>query len=311
MRGQGRYRAHLFNLCLRHGRIVSATPILGPISCPSFVPCAVYMCVCINIVYVFRRMGKRKTAGYAFSGKKGKRQRTASGYKTAGSSAARAAAVTLLNTRIAGFAGIENKFLDTELTTTALTASWAAFNPTGTGCTDSLSVPAVGTSESQRIGRMYTIDSVMVRGVLSVIATESVTAPINDFRARVILYWDTQTNSAEAAASLIMDEGGANDILSFRNLQNTKRFIVLFDKTVQFTFQNQVNEGGINLFASGVVERRFSFYKKFKNGIQVQCDATTADVSSCTDNNFGIAAIASATAVQSNITYSARIRFRG
>ncbi len=207
--------------------------------------------------------------------------------------------------------GIENKFLDTELTTTALTASWAALNPTGTGCTDSLSVPQEGNGESQRIGRNYTIDSIFIHGVLGCIATESVVAPQNEFRARVIVYIDKQTNSAEAAPALIMDEGGANDILAFRNLQNTKRFRVILDKTVKFTFSGQTNEGAVNLFASGIIERPFNLFHRFPKGLQVQCDATNADVSSCSNINIGIAAIASATAIQSNITYSARMRFRG
>lgn len=215
------------------------------------------------------------------------------------------------NIRTGGFIGIENKFLDTDLSDTAITGAWSALNPTGTGSTDTISVPAEGTGESQRVGRMYTIDSVMVRGVIKTAAFEAQVAPYADFRARVIVYWDTQTNGAEATATQIMDAGGTDEALAFRNLQFTKRFIVLFDKVILFNLNNQVNEGAVNSFAIGARERTFSFYKRFSKGVQVQCDATTANVSSVTDNNFGVAAVVSSTAMTPTIGYQARIRFRG
>ncbi len=208
--------------------------------------------------------------------------------------------------------GSEKKFLDTELTATALTAAWLPFNPTGTGCTDSLSVPSEGNGESQRDGRNYVIDSVMVRGVLSTVAAEAAANTQTDFRARVVLYWDLQTNSAEATAPLIFDAGGTSDILAFRNLQNSRRFIVLYDQTFLFNMgEAQMAQGGIDLFASPVMERPFEIYKKFNKGIKVQCDSTTANVTSCTDSNFGIAAITSSTSAQVTIQYQARVRFRG
>ncbi len=217
-----------------------------------------------------------------------------------------------MNWRTGGFNGIEKKFLDTELASTQLTTSWAAFNPTGTGCTDSLSVPAEGNGESQRIGRAFTIDSIYIRGVLSSTLKESQAAPVQDFRSRVIVYIDTQTNSAEATATEIMDAGGASDILAFRNLQNTHRFKVLFDKTVTFsTSSGQQNEGAANLFAVGAMERRFSFFHRFTRGIKVQCDGTAADVASCTNTNIGVAAISSSTSLTPLITYQARLRYRG
>ncbi len=207
---------------------------------------------------------------------------------------------------------VESKFLDTELAATALTTSWVSLNPTGTGATDTLSVPAEGTGESDRDGRVYTIQSIMVRGVITTSIIESGAAPVADFRARVILYWDRQTNSAEATATDIMDAGGTDDTLAFRNLHNTHRFIVLFDETMLIQFDNQLNEGAANLFAVGQREFPFNFYKRFsKKDIRVQCDATAANITSCSDNNFGIAAIVSSTGVASTIKYQARCRFRG
>lgn len=208
--------------------------------------------------------------------------------------------------------GIENKFLDTELTTTALDATWGAQNPTG-GSTGTLSVPAEGDGESERIGRTYTIDSLFIHGLFRVASIESAVAPISDARARIVVYWDKQTNSATATAADIMDLGGADDILAFRNLQNSKRFTLLLDKTVCFRFGNQTNEGAINLFASGKRLIPFTLYKKFPRGLQVNTDAAAANVTSATDNNFGVIAIteAASAAVFPSLSYTARLRFRG
>lgn len=234
------------------------------------------------------------------SGRKRKRQKVYGPDYTVGSSS---------NMRTGGYAGIELKFLDTELTNTALATTWATYNPTGTGCTDSISVPAVGTSESERIGRRYCIKSILIRGYLTVGEIESSASPVADQNARVIVYWDTQTNSAEATATDIMDGGLTTDTLSWRNLQNSRRFIVLFDKLVTFRMDNQSNEGAINLFATGKRVIPFKFFKKFKEGIEVSCDNTTANVSSVSDSNIGVAGVASSTLV--GIEYTSRIRFVG
>lgn len=220
------------------------------------------------------------------------------------------AAMRKKNTRTAGFIDIENKFLDSELTTTALSTSWASYNPTGTGCTDSISVPAQGDGESERDGRVYHINSIHVKGLISVPASESGAGPLVDPFVRVVLYWDTQTNGAEAVATDIMDAGGTSDVLAFRNLQNSKRFIVLKDKVMRLRPQ-KLNEGAQNLFATTGLQVPFQMNKKFKKPIKVRCTGTTANVSSVSDNNFGIAAIASDISITPNIAFQARIRFTG
>lgn len=214
-----------------------------------------------------------------------------------------------LNQRTAGYEGIELKFLDTELTAANVNVTWQTFNPTGTGCTDSLSVPAVGTGESERLGRRYCIKSILVRGYFSMPVAENTAAPFQDQFVRVIVYWDTQTNSAEATATDIMDGGLSNDWLAWRNLQNSRRFIVLYDKFMRIPSDNQMNEGAQNIFAIGGRLKSFKFYKNFKDGIEVTCDATTANVTSVSDNNIGVAAVASSTSV--SLVYQSRIRFVG
>lgn len=214
------------------------------------------------------------------------------------------------NARTSGFVDIENKFLDSELTATALTAGWVSLNPTGTGCTDSISVPAQGDGESERDGRVYHINSVHVKGLITKASDESTGSPLGDCPVRVILYWDTQTNASEAVATDIMDAGGTTDLLAFRNLQNSKRFVVLKDKTMMIRSEH-MNEGAVNSFAHSSVQIPFQFNKKFKKPIKVRCAGTTANVSSVQDNNLGIAAITGDAAQGYQIQYQARIRFTG
>ncbi len=215
------------------------------------------------------------------------------------------------NIRIGGFTGMENKFLDTELILTAITTAWTPLNPTGTGATDTLSVPAQGNGESQRIGRVYTINSVMVKGQIVHAGVEGAAAPIPDVRTRIIVYWDKQTNSSEATATEIMDAGGQDDLVAFRNLQNTHRFRVLWDKSFLLRFNNQTNEGAVDKYAAGLIRVPFKMFHTFKGGLKVQTDGTTANVTSCTDNNLGVAAISDAGTSQVQMSYGARIRFSG
>lgn len=206
--------------------------------------------------------------------------------------------------------GPETKFLDSELNSANISETWASLNPIGTGCTDSISVPAQGDGESERDGRVYHIKSVHIRGQVFVTPNESAAAPYSDTFVRVVLYWDTQTNGTEATATDIFDAGGTIDALAFRNLQNSKRFIVLKDKIIRVT-PAHLNEGGANLFAHGGVYLPFTMNKKFKKPIKVRCTGTTANVNSVADNNLGIAAINNNAALDPSLSYQARIRFMG
>lgn len=217
------------------------------------------------------------------------------------------------NRRTGGFVDVENKFLDSELAYTAVTTSWAALNPTGTGCTNSISVPSQGDGESERDGRVYYIKSVHVKGFVKIDTGEDAIAPITPLHVRVIVYWDTQTNAAEATATDIMDAGGGSDVLAFRNLQNSKRFIVLYDETMHIT-PDLVNNGASNAFSWNQATTPFVFNKLFKKPIKVRCKGTAANVSSVADNNIGIAAVTEDGLVggpDPEITYQARIRFQG
>ncbi len=216
----------------------------------------------------------------------------------------KAITIAQLNDRTGGFLGLELKFFDTEVTNTVFSATWAALEP----ATTNLTAIAQGDGESNRDGRKYTIKSLHIKGFLETAVQESQTAPLSDILVRMVLVHDTQTNGAQLTATQVMDAGGTDDINSFRNLQFTKRFRVLHDKTHRI-MRNNTNEGAVNLFASAQTEYPFTINKTFKNGIQVLMSGTTADIANVTDNSLHLIAITTSTAALMN--YQCRVRFTG
>ncbi len=127
---------------------------------------------------------------------------------------------------------------------------------------------------------------------------------------RLVLVWDTQTNGSAITAADVMDAGSTTDVNSFRNLQNSKRFIVLWDSgNKRMIRDGQTNEGAVNLFAAQSKFIPFHFNRAFKDGIKVRAVGTTANVSSVSDNSITLIGIATATDVFVN--YESRVRFTG
>lgn len=210
------------------------------------------------------------------------------------------------NRRTGGFIGLENKFIDTEINNEALTTSWATHEQ---ATFDSLSATAIGDTESTRDGRVYHINSLHFKYRYRIPATEAQVTPPVQQNVRLLLVWDTQSNGAQLTATNVMDAGGTNDVLSFRNLQFTKRFRVLYDRTmnIKVPFQGQ---GGVDLFANQqVLSPVISVNRQFKTPIKVNCSGTTAAIGSITDNSLHCIAIGS-TALPL-LSFQCRVRFSG
>ncbi len=206
-----------------------------------------------------------------------------------------------------GYGNIEIKFADIETSNDAFATTWTTMED---ATNDSVSGVAQGIGESQRIGRKYTINSIHIRAIAHVAATESVVNPQSAFRGRICLVWDTQSNGTQLTATDVMDGGLTNDFLAFRNLQFTKRFRVLWDRSFVITPTGQTNEGAINLFANGsYTTNTMNFNKRFPKGVPVLTDAITAVMASITDNSFHVIGVANSTAVL--LDYQVRIRYTG
>lgn len=211
-----------------------------------------------------------------------------------------------INRRIGGFTGIENKFFDVETATDAFSGTWATMEP----ATTNLTAVGQGDGESNRDGRRYAIRSIHLRGEIRINAAESQTTPKSDELCRIVLVWDSQTNGAQLTATDVMDGSGTNDFLSLRNLQFTKRFRVLFDKSFHMnTGPANMNEGAANLFAHGLIFRHWKYNKTFNPPIPVTMSGTTADIANVTDNSIHMIGVGTSTT--SLLSYQCRIRFVG
>ncbi len=209
------------------------------------------------------------------------------------------------NERRIAFLSIESKFFDTEHTANAFATTWVTEEP----ATTNLTAVAQGDGESNRDGRKYIIDSIHIKGFLSTAPQEAVVTPLPDIVCRLVLVLDTQTNGATLTATDVMDAGQTDDVNSFRNLQFTKRFKVLWDKTMILR-QHNTAQGAIDLFATNAYKGNvFKINKVFKDGLPVTMSGTAADIANVVDNSIHMIGIA-----QDNnalINYQCRIRFRG
>ncbi len=252
----------------------------------------------------------RARSSPSWTGRRGPVVRNGGVRRAAAVSAARARSFPSANSRTAGFIGLEKKFFDQTVAATAFTLTWTGgeLNPTA----DSLSACAQGDTESTCDGRMYNIQSIHVKGFVDLVVGESDSTPQPDVLARICMVWDTQTNAAELnAEDVMLNVASPNGVNSFRNLQNSHRFIVLKDKTIRIPVaQSTSNEGAVNLFANGLLKIPFKFNKTFKKPIKVRRNSgTTAAIANITDNSLHI--IGSATSTNAQISYTSRMRFTG
>ncbi len=201
----------------------------------------------------------------------------------------------------------ELKFADIETDSDAFAVTWSTMED---ATNDSIAGVAQGDGESQRDGRTYFIHSIHIRCNIEAASQESQVTPLSNLRGRICLVWDTQTNGTQLTATDVMDGGGTDDILAFRNLQHSKRFRILWDKSWVLKREGQTNEGAIDLFAAPYATTpTFQYHRRFKKPIKVICQATTAVIAAISDNSFHIIGVSDSTVARMNM--QVRIRFTG
>lgn len=203
----------------------------------------------------------------------------------------------------------------------SIPATWALsrVDPTTFDC---LVVPQQGNSQITRIGRQVTIKSVTVKGAVTVNwDTGSATAADDDWNSvaiKVLMVMDTQTNGAVAAGNLIMDEQteDKNNTLSFRDLENSRRFKILATKTFIFT----PPQGRGNATASQVMNQQARpFVFSHKCNTLINFITSTGAVADISDNSFHMYAVlddawGGSTGTKNaaaGISYISRVRFVG
>ncbi len=198
----------------------------------------------------------------------------------------------------------EKKFSDSELAATAITATWA---PVENATMDSLAGVAQGVTESTHIGRVLYIHSIHVNGQLTTASLEAQAAPAPEIAVRMCILLDKQSNNAQMTGADAMDTGQTEDVIGFRNLQNSHRFRFLYNRK-WIIIRKVVNEGAVNSFAAAPVQKFFSMNHRFNPPLKVITSGTGSTIADITDNSIHLIACASTTS-QVLINYQSRVRF--
>ncbi len=187
--------------------------------------------------------------------------------------------------------GGELKFHDVEVND-ALIAQNGVIQNTGT-----INIIPQGTDENERVGRKCTIKSILWHYNLTLSESSSVGA-IDTIRC--ILYLDKQANGLTAAAT---DLYKTDNYQSFRNLANSGRFEILYDKTHALNHQAAAGNGTANDAGAWGIDR--SFYKTVN--IPIEFSGTAGSLTQIRSNNLGILHFAKAGA---RVVLDSKIRLR-
>jgi len=259
--------------------------------------------------------GKRKagTAGiYATAGKimrKSSKGRT-SGMARRNKLASGSMRKSMANVRTGGFLGIELKYVDSALVSSALTAPTDASGGEKDPATLlALNAIAQGDGEQQRDGKQVCIKSVYVSGVVDVPVQANLTAGTVDPLVYVALVLDKQTNGAQLNSEDVFVNPGASAVTAaspLRNLQYTSRFQVL-DSVLLHPPARQLSYDGTNIESSGT---RMPFKLSNTSDIIANYIATGAVIAAIQDHSLHVIAYTSS-ATGATISYNARVRFVG
>ncbi len=190
--------------------------------------------------------------------------------------------------------GGELKFFDT---TRALVAASA----TGVITNSSLNLIPGGSTESERIGRKCTLKSVMLKGV--VVMDAATAASEADQSLRIMVYCDKQCNGATATVAGLID---GPLIHGFRNLSNSSRFKILYDKTTNCPIR-AVAQTAAGTYTTLQDSFQFQIYKKVD--IPLEFSAATGAITELATNNIGVAVICYTAQRLPRLAYTARVRF--
>lgn len=216
----------------------------------------------------------------------------------------------LNNLRLAGYLGLERKFVDAQLTSTALTTamSTAILDPT---TTSSLCGIAQGDGPSNRDGKQVKMSGLYIRGKFRMPSNEGNQNPFTGCIVRYGVVRDKQTNGAQCAGNVVFDATPTSDWQSFNNLEYSKRFDILYDKTVKLNI-NTMSQNGVDNFSMGDWVYPFKINLPFINDqVNYLSSATTGVIASITDVSYHFFAIVSSDTFAPTVDYAVRARFYG
>jgi len=208
------------------------------------------------------------------------------------------------NVRTAGYLGIETKFWDKAYDAAIVntTAGAEADPAANSSCLNSISQ---GDGESNRDGRRCVVKSMQIRGYLQGTALGDQADVPPAVIVRVLVVKDCQTNGVQLNSEDVLSDP-ASEPLAMINLQHSRRFRILWDRTFVCP-RNAAAEDGANTNSTTPTGHVFNIYKKMS--MPVTFDGTTDDIANITDNSLHVIAFANTTGM--TLRYTSRVRFVG
>ncbi len=195
-------------------------------------------------------------------------------------------------------------------------ATWTVL--TGSVSTGSFLGILQGTQEDRRVGRKCVITDLHWKGRLRVpqYVTDSDLSNMDQLwdNIRLVLYIDKQTNGTAATASVLF-QAATEDILSFRNIENSARFTIIHDKTYHIKNEPRYAEdSSVNVFSwiAGPIVKNFNIH--WKGFLPIEYNSTAGSIAEIRSNNIGAIAISENPALGTNnpeIVSRVRLRFYG
>jgi len=188
----------------------------------------------------------------------------------------------------------ERKFHDVSIPNITVLGFGTELTPTAD---DTIIEITEGAGQSQRIGRKILINMIIIR--LDFELANSTSATVTHEVIRIILLVDHQANGAAASFGTIYE---ATDHNGFRNLDNPRRFTILWDKVFMMHPTTQVGTSSI------IMVKNVRYVKNVR--IPVIYSAATGELSTIRQNNIQLWVVSkhgSRVSVQGRV----RIRFFG
>lgn len=178
----------------------------------------------------------------------------------------------------------EKKFVDIGSTATVVSAQTTAVQLL-------LNPLSQGTTASTRIGNLVTMKSIAYRWQGRTVGATTGSSPL-----RIIIVYDKQSNGALAASTAIQ---ATDEIVSYRNLTNSRRFTTLVDEEVKESIS--ASSGPTAFIHSGY--RKLNLNIEFGGNAGTVADITSGAVIALFYQNGGIGGTTLTTSFQSRIRY--------
>ncbi len=191
----------------------------------------------------------------------------------------------------------ELKFFDTDVNVTAgaLIAAGAIHA--------SINLIPQNITESGRIGRKCVVKKIGWKWNIVKPTTANIT--LGHAIVRMICYKDKQCNGAAAVPSTNVGILASANYQSFRNLANTGRFTILYDKTFDLNVLASAGDGTAN--DSSSLSLSGEWYKDCN--IPLEFDNTTGAITEIRSNNIGFLFI-SLNGVNTSVSIDSKVRIR-